>query len=337
MLLLPPLATTTVGSFPRPTWLADTERSQAHYKLSGDALLQAMDDATVLVLREQERLGLDLATDGEMRRKSFIFHTVGHWSGVDVNQLGHTTQYRNRAVDRLVPRICGKVIHQATTSVEEVMFAKSNTTLPIKMAVPGPMTVIDSTVNEYYMDEVEQALDVAAAINLELLAMQDAGCDVVQIDEPAMTRYHDKVRQYGVKALNRCLDGIHIPTIVHLCYGYPGGVSLQHNYKYGDLLPLLMESRISGFTVEFGRSDFDARVLEECRGRVIMFGCIDPGSSPPPSVDSVVRRVEQALKYVEPSQMWLAPDCGLMTIDRELASAKLRVMVQASEKLRGQL
>ena len=334
---LQPLATTTVGSFPRPLWLADTQRSQAHYKLSGEALSQAMDDATVLVLRQQEQLGLDIATDGEMRRQSFIFHVVGNWLGVDTRQLGRTTRYRNRDVDRMVPRIAGRIVHQAGTTSDEIRFAKRNTTLPLKVAVPGPMTVVDSTVNDFYKDEAEQAMDIAAALNQELLEMQAAGCDVLQIDEPAMTRYHDKVKSHGVKALDRCLEGIHIPAIVHLCYGYPGGVSLQHQYGYDRLLPLLMQSAISGFTVEFGRSAFDPGVLRDCAGRIIMCGCIDPGDSPAPSVRSVVDRIEQALKVVDPARMWLAPDCGLMTITRDLAYEKLRVMVEASKTIRARL
>jgi 5-methyltetrahydropteroyltriglutamate--homocysteine methyltransferase len=199
------------------------------------------------------------------------------------------------------------------------------------------MTVIDSSANQFYKDEAELAMDIAAALNAELLDMQAAGASVLQIDEPAMTRYHDKVRAHGVKALDRCLEGIHVPTIVHLCYGYPGGVSLQHQYEYVDLLPMLMESRISGFTVEFGRSAFDPKVLELCGDRIVMFGCIDPGDSPVPSVDSVEKRVAQALEHLDPQQVWLAPDCGLMTISREMADQKLAVMVEVAKRLRAKL
>jgi 5-methyltetrahydropteroyltriglutamate--homocysteine methyltransferase len=259
---------------------------------------------------------------------------VGQWSGVDTQHLARTTLYRNRVVDRLVPRVSGKVLHRTTTSADEVRFAKNNTRLPLKVAVPGPMTVVDSTVNEFYSDEAEEAMDIASAINIELLQLQAAGCDVLQIDEPAMTRHHAKVKSYGVKALDRCLVGIHVPTVVHLCYGYPGGVSLQHQYGYADLLPTLMQSAISGFTVEFGRSDFDVGVLSECTGRIVMFGCVDPGDSPAPSLRSVVKKVEEALKFVEPANMWLSPDCGLMTINRQLAQEKIRVMVQAADLLR---
>ena len=224
-----PLTTTSVGSFPRPTWLAHTKRNQLTFRLEGEALKEAMDDAMAVVIREQEQLGLDILTDGEMRRTTFVFHIAGQWDGVDTEKLVNKQIYRNREANRLVPRIVGRIVRRAPAAVDDLRTAKSHTGRPIKMAVPGPMTVIDSAANEFYEDEEELAFDVAAAINAELRDLQDAGADVLQIDEPAMTRYHDKVRAYGAKALDRCLDGIRVPTIVHLCYGYPGGGACSTN------------------------------------------------------------------------------------------------------------
>jgi 5-methyltetrahydropteroyltriglutamate--homocysteine methyltransferase len=333
----PALATTSVGSFPRPSWLADTKRNEVTFRPSGDKLDAALDDATALVLREQEKLGLDILTDGELRRMHFIFHIAGAWDGIDTQTLATKTVYRNRTANRLVPRVTGKIVRHAAASVADLKAAKTHTDRPLKMAVPGPMTVADSTLNEFYKDEAELAMDAAAAINGELRDLQAAGCAVLQIDEPAMTRYHDKVRAYGAAALDRCLDGITVPTVVHLCYGYPGGGERQHFYEYKDLLPHLMETRIGGFTVEFGRSDFDPEVLRLCGDRIVMFGCVDPGDAPAPSVDSIVRRVGAALEHLDPKQVWLAPDCGLMTIGRELAHAKLKVMVEAAQELRARL
>ncbi len=329
-----PLTTTSIGSFPRPTWLAHTKRNELTFRLEGEALREAMDDAMALVIREQERLGLDILADGEMRRATFIFHVAGQWDGVDTENLVTKKIYRNREADRLVPRITGKIVRRAPAAVDDLHAAKAHTGRPIKMAVPGPMTVIDSSANEFYRDEEELAFDVAAALNAELRDLQSAGAAVLQIDEPAMTRYHDKVRAYGASALDRCLDGITVPTIVHLCYGYPGGGALQHQYHYEGVLPLLMHTRIGGFHVEFGRSTFDPKVLQICGDRIVMFGCIDPGDSPVPSVDSVARRIAQALDVLDPGQVWLAPDCGLMTIERELARDKLAVMVEAAKRLR---
>jgi 5-methyltetrahydropteroyltriglutamate--homocysteine methyltransferase len=332
-----PLMTTTVGSFPRPTWLALTDRSRATFRLEGDALREAQDDATLVTLREQEELGLDLLTDGEQRRESFVYHAPAHWDGVDVATLGHKDIYRNRTAPRLVPRITGKVKRRAPASLGEVRFAKAHTGKPLKVAIAGPMTVIDSTLNEAYGDEAELAMDIAAAVNAELLDLQAAGCDALQLDEPAMTRYHDKVMGYGARALDRCLEGITVPTFVHLCFGYPGGASLQHHYTYPELLDALLQTRIGGFTVEFARSSFDPAVLAPCRDRLVMFGCIDPGNSPAPSVDTVKRRVAQALEHLRPERLLLAPDCGLMTISRPLAHQKLSVMVEAARALREEL
>ncbi len=272
-----------------------------------------------------------------MRRKTFVFHIAGQWDGVDTEKLVTKQIYRNREANRLVPRITGKIARRAPAAVDDLRTAKSHTGRPIKMAVPGPMTVIDSAANEFYEDEEELAFDVAAAINAELRDLQDAGADVLQIDEPAMTRYHDKVRGYGARALDRCLDGIRVPTIVHLCYGYPGGGALQHQYEYEGLLPLLMQTRIGGFTVEFGRSAFDPKVLRLCGDRIVMFGCVDPGDSPAPKVDAVERRIGEVLEVLDPKQVWLAPDCGLMTISREMAHEKLAAMVEAAKRLRAKL
>jgi 5-methyltetrahydropteroyltriglutamate--homocysteine methyltransferase len=333
----PPLATTSVGSFPRPIWLAHTQRNQLAFRLEGDALKEAMDDAMALVIQEQEHLGLDILTDGEMRRTTFVFHIAGQWQGVDTQNVVAKKIYRNREANRLVPRIVGKIARRAPATVDDLRTATSHTKRPIKMAVPGPMTVIDSSSNEFYEDEEELAYDVAAALNGELRDLQAAGCAVLQIDEPAMTRYHDKVRAYGAKALDRCLDGITVPTIVHLCYGYPGGGALQHQYQYEGILPLLMQTRISGFHVEFGRSPFDPQVLKNCGDRIVMFGCVDPGDSPVPTVAEVERRVGEVLNHLDPAQVWLAPDCGLMTISQTLAHEKLGVMVEAASRLRATL
>jgi 5-methyltetrahydropteroyltriglutamate--homocysteine methyltransferase len=226
------------------------------------------------------------------------------------------------------------VKRRAPAVVDDLRFAKAQTNKPIKMAVPGPMTVVDSTLDETYNDEAAMAMDVAAAINEELRDLQAAGCDVLQIDEPAMTRYHEKVFEYGRRALERCLEGIHVPTLVHLCYGYPGGGGRQHEYEYPELLQELMKTKIGGFGVEFARSNFDPAVLGIAKGRLVMFGCVDPSDAPDPPVAQIVERVRTALKYIEPKHLLLAPDCGLMTINRELANAKAKLLVEVAREVR---
>lgn len=334
---LPPVATTTVGSFPRPRWLADSERSEVKFHLEGERLREAQDDATLLILRQQEEIGLDLVTDGEQRRPHFINHVLAAWEGIDVARPALKDVYRRRAQKHLVPRVVGRVRRRSPAVLEDLRFAKARTIRPVKMAVPGPLTVVDSTLDETYRDEEALALDVAAAINAELLDLQAAGCDALQIDEPAMTRYHEKVAAYGVRALDRCLQGIHVPTIIHLCYGYPGGAGRQHEYEYPELLEQLMKTRIAGFSVEFARSNYDPALLSICQGRLVMFGCVDPGESPLESVETVAARVRAALKYVDPENLLIAPDCGLMTISRDLARAKARLLVEVAREVRSSL
>ena len=334
---LPLIAATTIGSFPRPTWLAQTDRNRLTYRLEGATLKEAQDDATALSIHTQEQIGLDLLSDGEQRRIGFINHVLAAFEGVDLEHEAVKRIYRRREQPRAVPRIVGKIKRRAPAIIEDLRFAKMHTSKPIKMDVPGPMTVVDSTLDEYYKDEAAMAMDVAAALNEELRDLQAAGCDVLEIDEPAMTRYHEKVFAYGAKALDRCLDGIHIPAVVHLCYGYPGGLSQQHEYEYPELLNQLMKTRIGGFGVEFARSGYDPAVLSIAKGRIVMFGCVDPSDTPVPSVASVVGRVRTALKYIEPNNLWLAPDCGLMTISRDLANAKAKLLVDVAREARKSL
>jgi 5-methyltetrahydropteroyltriglutamate--homocysteine methyltransferase len=331
---LPPIAATTVGSFPRPNWLAVSERTLVKFRLEGADLKEGQDDATRLNMIDQEQIGLDLITDGEQRRPGFIHHILAAFDGMDLDNQSMKTVYRRREQPRLVPRVVGKIKRRAPAAVDDLRFAKAQTNKPIKMAVPGPMTVVDSTLDEAYNDEATMAMDVAAAINEELRDMQAAGCDVLQIDEPAMTRYHEKVFAYGRRALERCLEGIHIPTLLHLCYGYPGGGGRQHEYEYPDLLKELMKTKIGGFGVEFARSNYDPAVLVIAKGRLIMFGCVDPSDAPDPPVAQIVERVRTALRYVEPKNLLLAPDCGLMTISRELANAKAKLVVEVAREVR---
>ena len=331
---LPAIATTTVGSFPRPSWLAKPERSQVNFRFDGTILKEAQDDATRLTIQTQERIGLDLLTDGEQRRPHFINHVLAAFNGIDLVHQGVKKIYRRREQDHLVPRIVGKVERRVAAILDDFQFAKRQTTKPIKMAVPGPMTVIDSTLDETYKNEETLAMDVATAINGELRDLQEAGCYFLQIDEPAMTRYHEKVFAYGARALDRCLEGIHTPTFVHLCYGYPGGGGRQHEYEYPELLEALMKTRIGGFAVEFARSNYDPALLSLCKGRLVMFGCVDPSDAPMPPVAQVVERVRAALKAVDPDNLLLAPDCGLMTITRDLAGAKARLLVEVAREVR---
>lgn len=339
---IPPIATTTIGSFPRPRWLASNidiatgvkVRSTVTFNLEGELLNEGMDDATTVTIRDQERAGLDIVTDGEQRRPHFIDHILNSLDGVDTKNRAPKDTYRRREEVHKVPRVYGPIARRRPAVVEDLQFAKACTDHPVKMAVPGPMTVVDSTLDEHYGDEAAMAMDMAAAINEELRDLEAAGADVLQIDEPAMTRYHEKVADYGARALDRCIEGITVPTIVHLCYGYPGGKSLQHQYEYPELFPLLLATNIGGFAVEFARSNYDPAILEPCKDRLVVFGAVDPSNVSIPPVESVVTRVRHALRYLDPEKLLLAPDCGLMTVTRELAFAKAQLLAAAAQILR---
>ena len=336
-LALPPIAVTTVGSFPRPAWLATRDRSDITFQIPSDVLEEALDDATVEVIHEQERIGLDLLTDGEQRRPNFINHMLSGMEGIDLRERRMKSIRRRVGNDRLVPRVVGKVRRRAPIAQDDFAFARGQTDRLLKMAVPGPVTVVDTTYDEFYGDEAALAMDVAAAINEELRDLEAAGCNVIQIDEPAMTRYHEKAAAYGVQALERCLEGITVPTFVHLCYGYPGTGPGQYEYEYPELLDMLMDTSIGGFSLEFARSGYDPGILRRCEGRLVMFGSIDPGDTPADSVDTVVERIRSALEHVEPVKLLIAPDCGLMTINRELARTKARLLVEAAATVRRSL
>jgi 5-methyltetrahydropteroyltriglutamate--homocysteine methyltransferase len=335
------LMTSSIGSFPRPKWLArkppgeTRQRGASEFLFEGEQLQESLDDAVTLVLREQDDLGIDIVTDGELRRANFIFHIAGTWEGIDTTKRVPKEIFRNRAILHMVPPINGKIRRRGPSPViADTIFAKAHTKKPLKMQVPGPMTVIDSSLNQAYDSEEDLAMEIADALNAELRELQAAGCDMIQIDEPAMTRYHDKTREYGAAALDRCIEGITVPTVVHLCYGYPGTGEPQHHYKYEELLPHLMETRIGGFTVEFGRSPFDPTILEICGDRIVLFGCVDPGDTPVEAPQAIAARVRDAMKVLDPHQIVLTPDCGLVTISRPLAHAKLAAMVKAAEMLR---
>jgi 5-methyltetrahydropteroyltriglutamate--homocysteine methyltransferase len=337
---LAPITPTTVGSYPRPATLFERvpgERaSVVRFTMDGDALREAQDEAVRGVIRDQEEAGLELIGDGEQRRTNFINHILASWDGIDFEHPTSKTIRRGH-LERLVPTIRGQVTRREAAAVEDIKFLKANTSKPVKIDVPGPMTIVDTTFDAAYGDEVALAMDAAVALNAEMRELQDAGADVIQIDEPAMTRWHEKVADYGAKALDRAIEGITVPTIVHLCYGYPGFGGQQHEYTYPELLDMLMETRISGFSVEFARSAYPAEVLRHAEGRIVMLGCIHPGDTPLEPMADVVDLVRQVLVYVAPENLWLAPDCGLMTISRELALAKSRLLVDTANTARATL
>jgi 5-methyltetrahydropteroyltriglutamate--homocysteine methyltransferase len=332
--------TTIVGSFPQPEWLIDRDklagrfpprvRARELWRIPPQYLEQAQDDATLIAIRAQEDAGLDIVSDGEIRRESYSNRFATALDGVDLDNPGS-------ALDRSghpnpVPRIVGKIRRRHAVEVRDLQFLKANTDRKVKITVPGPFTMLQQAQNDFYASEEEAALDYADAVNAEIRDLFAAGADVVQIDEPYMQARPEKARQYGLKALNRALDGVTGTTAVHICFGY---AAIIHERPTGySFLPELASCSCRQVSIETAQSHLDCSVLQNLEGKRVMVGCIDLSDPNVESVDTVVERIERALPYIKPENVILAPDCGMKYIPRETAVGKLRAMVDAAKVLR---
>jgi len=332
--------TTIVGSYPQPEWLIDRQklagrfpprvRARELWRVADPYLQQAQDDATVLAIRAQEDAGLDIVSDGEIRRESYSNRFATALEGVDLDNPGS-------ALDRSghpnpVPRIVGKIRRMHAVEVDDLRFLKAHTTRKVKITVPGPFTMLQQAQNDFYADEEEAALDYAAAVNEEIRDLFAAGADVVQIDEPYMQARPEKARQYGLKALDRALDGIEGTTAVHICFGY---AAVIHQRPSGySFLPELAQCRCRQVSIETAQSNLDCSVLEQLGGKHVMVGCIDLSDMQVETPEVVAARIRRALPYIAPERVILAPDCGMKYLPREVADGKLRAMVAAAGILR---
>jgi len=334
--------TTIVGSYPQPDWLIDRAklagrfpprvRARELWRVPEPYLAQAQDDATLLAIRAQEEAGLDIVSDGEIRRESYSNRFATALDGVDLDNPGS-------ALDRSghpnpVPRIVGKIRRRHAVEVQDLEFLKRHTTRMTKMTVPGPFTMLQQAQNDFYQSEEEAALDYAQAVNAEIKDLFAAGADVVQIDEPYMQARPEKARQYGLAALNRALEGVRGTTCVHICFGY---AAIIHKRPSGySFLPELAACHCRQVSVETAQSHLDTRVLAELKGKQILVGCIDLADMNVETPAVIVERIRRALKHVAPEQVILAPDCGMKYLPREIAQGKLAAMVQAAQDLRGE-
>ena len=332
--------TTIVGSFPQPEWLIDRGklagrfpprvRARELWRVPEPYLAQAQDDATLLAIRAQEDAGLDIVSDGEIRRESYSNRFATALDGVDLDNPGS-------ALDRSghpnpVPRIVGRIRRRHAVEVEDLKFLKRHTTRMTKITVPGPFTMLQQAQNDFYRSEEEAALDYAEAVNAEIKDLFDAGADVVQIDEPYMQARPEKARAYGLAALNRALEGVQGTTCVHICFGY---AAIIHQRPSGySFLPELADCRCAQVSVETAQSHLDTQVLAALRGKQILVGCIDLSDPNVEAPDVIAERIRRALKHVAAEQVILAPDCGMKYLPREVAQGKLAAMVQAARLLR---
>src|SRR5688572_26023850 len=334
--------TTLVGSYPQPEWLIDRKklagrfpprvRARELWRIEEQLLKEAQDDATVLAIQAQEAAGLDIITDGEIRRESYSNRFATALEGVDIDNPGS-------ALDRSghpnpVPRIVGKVRRKHPVEVQDLLFLKKHTSRKTKMTVPGPFTMSQQAQNDFYQSEEEAAMDYAAAVNAEIKDLFAAGADIVQIDEPYMQARPEKARQYGLKALNRALENVSGETAVHICFGY---AAIIHQRPSGySFLPELAGCSCRQVSIETAQSGLDTAVLEKLPGKKIMVGCIDLSSMTVETPKTVVERIKKALKYVKPQDVILAPDCGMKYLPREVADGKMRAMVEGARLLRAQ-
>ena len=340
---LPLLPTTLVGSLPQPEWLIDREKLGSRlpprvrltelWRVAPELLELAQDDATILAIRAQERAGLDIITDGEMRRESYSNRFATALEGVDIDNPGQTIS-RSGKLD-IVPRVTGKIRRKHPVEVRDVEFLRKNTDHPIKITVPGPFTMAQQAQNDYYKTEEEMLADYAAAVNEEIKDLFAAGADFVQIDEPYMQARPDKARQYGLTALNRALDGVTGTTIVHLCFGY---AALVHERPTGySFLPELAESRANQISIETAQSSLDCSILAKLPGKTILLGSLDLSSNDVESAETVAARIRRALPFVDATKIIVAPDCGMKYLSREAAFGKMKAMAEGARIVRSEL
>jgi 5-methyltetrahydropteroyltriglutamate--homocysteine methyltransferase len=337
------LPTTLVGSYPQPDWLIDRGkllkqmpprvRARELWRIDPQFLEQAQDDATLIAIRDQERAGLDIVTDGEMRRESYSNRFATALDGVDIDNPG-TTVGRSGNVTQ-VPRVVGPIRRRHAVEARDVSFLRASTDRMIKMTVPGPFTMAQQAQDEFYRDERALALDYAAAVNAEIKDLFAAGADIVQVDEPWMQARPEKARSYGVEALNRALDGISANTAVHLCFGYAAMVREKPSgYSF---LPELERSAARQVSIETAQPNLDCAVLRELPSKTIMLGVIDLANETPETPEIVAARIRRALPYVPAERLVIAPDCGMKYLSRASAFAKMQAMVAGAAIVRKEL
>ena len=341
MTLLP---TTLVGSYPQPDWLIDRKRladivpprarARDLWRIRDEHLGLAQDDATILAVRDQERVGIDVVTDGEIRRESYSNRFATALDGMDSD---NPAQIASRTPGRyqVVPRVVGKLHRKHPVQVHDVAFLRSITDRPIRVTIPGPFTMTQQLFDEFYKDELALAMDCAAALNDEIRELFAAGADVVQLDEPFLEAQPDKARQFGVVAINRALEGVNGTTAVHLCFGYGARVSRKpSSYSF---LRELEETKVDQISIETAQPKLDCSALADITTKKIILGVLDLGDFSVETPDIVAQRIRKALPFVAAERLIIAPDCGLKYLSRDVAFAKLRAMVEGAALIRHEL
>ena len=337
------LPTTVVGSYPQPAWLVDGEvlkqhgvpRVHAHgiWRVDDTLLEQAQDDGTILAIRDMERAGIDIVTDGEVRRESYSNRFALALDGIDADQPGELRSQTGRVT--AVPRVVGKIRRRGPVELRDTEFLLRNATKATKITLPGPFTMTQQARNDFYQDEAELAMDYAVAVNEELRALKASGVDVVQLDETWVRTAPEKAARYGLAAINRALEGIDGPTVVHLCFGYAAVVANKPSgYSF---LPQLADTIADQISIEAAQPHLDLGVLRDLAGKKIILGVIDLGDPTVESAATVAERIRAALKYVAPEDLIPAPDCGMKYLPRDVAFGKLQSLADGTAIVRREL
>jgi 5-methyltetrahydropteroyltriglutamate--homocysteine methyltransferase len=338
------LPTTVVGSYPQPEWLIDRERlgsrlpprvrARELWRVDERFLKEAQDDATLLAIRDMEEAGVDVISDGEMRRESYSNRFATALDGVDLDNPGV-------AIDRTghenpVPRVVGPIRRTQPVEVRDVEFLRANTSRPIKITLPGPFTMTQQAQNDHYPDEESLALAYAAAVNAEAHDLKAAGADVVQIDEPYLQARPEKARSYGLAAIDRALEGIEGETALHICFGYG---HIVHAKPAGySFLPELNDCAVRQISLETAQPGLDLSILRELPDKTIVLGVLDlSDDAPVETPEAVAERIRSALTHVDVERLVVAPDCGMKYLTRPVARAKLEAMVEGAAIVRAEL
>ena len=334
--------TTLVGSYPQPDWLIDRKklagrfpprvRAKELWRIPEAFLPEAQEDATRLAIRAQEEAGLDIITDGEIRRESYSNRFATALEGVDIDNPG--TALDRSGHPNPVPRIVGKIRHRHPVEVDDLRFLRAHTDRKIKMTVPGPFTMSQQAQNDFYKSDEEAAMDYAVAVNEEIRDLFAAGADVVQIDEPYMQARPEKARSYGLKALNRALEGVKGTTAVHICFGYAAVIHARPSgYSF---LTELAGCSCGQVSIETAQSNLDCSVLKSLAGKRIILGVIDLNDMAVEPPEIVAARIRRALPFVPPADIIVAPDCGMKYLPREIAFGKMKAMVEGARIVRAE-
>lgn len=338
------LQTMIVGSLPRPTWLVPPGQMYVDWKLEEHMRKEAQDDAVLLALADQQEAGLDIITDGEQRRRHYIWGFVEGLDGVDFSRLVKIPTRGGRYGSMVdAARVVGAVRRRGSITVDALRFVKRCTSMPVKVTLPGPMTTTDTLADEFYKNRRTLAMELAKQLNDEAHELAEAGADIIQFDEPCFNIYLDEVEEWGIRVLEDAAQGIHAKKAVHICYGYGVPVVLQWKTKntdwshYGRTLPLLRTSAIDMISVECAASGVDPAVLAEAKGKDLMVGVIDVGTEEIETAETVAARIRRVMPYVDPDHLYPCTDCGMVPRSRAAARGKMKALADGAWLVRSEL